>query len=521
MTDDAPARLRDSYALAIDLGTGALKVGIVSLAGEVIAVDERTLETDRPARGGAVQDAGAWWDAVRELARAVLAEVPRERVGALSCTGQWASTVPVDAAGEPVGPCLMWLDTRGSEHARRAVGGPLFGYSPRALLTWVRRTGGVPSTYGGDPVSHMLHLERNEPVVAAAARWYLEPVDYLGMRFTGRACATQASMTAAWLTDNRQLGRLDYDPLLLRKAGLSADKLPGLVPIGSVIGPVRPEVAQELGLRADVQVVTGMPDLHTATVGTGAVEEGMAHTTISTTSWISLPVARKKTDAIHSIATIPGLNADQYLVVDNQEAAGLCLRWLRDSLPAGRSYGFEELIELAEAAAPGSGDVIFTPWIAGERSPVDDRNARGGWHNLSSGTTASDLVRAVLEGVAYNSRWLNGAVERFARRRLDPLRIFGGGAQSDLWCQIYADIHDRTIQRVADPMYVNLRGAALYAAVGLGLLSESDVPRLVPIERAFNPTPQNRAVYDRLYAEFARLYKRERKMFARLNRSSG
>jgi xylulokinase len=140
---------------------------------------------------------------------------------------------------------------------------------------------------------------------------------------------------------------------------------------------------------------------------------------------------------------------------------------------------------------------------------------------LSAGTTASDLVRAVLEGVAYNSRWLNGAVERFARRRLDPLRIFGGGAQSDLWCQIYADIHNRTIQRVANPACVNLRGAALIAAVGLGLLSENDVPRLVPIERTFTPNPDNRAIYDRLYAEFARLYKRERKMFVRLNRNSG
>ena len=103
----------------------------------------------------------------------------------MSCTGQWASTVPVDEAGEPVGPCLMWLDTRGARRSREAIGGPLMGYSPRALATWVRHTGGVPSPFGGDPVSHMLHLERDEPDIAAAARWYLEPVDYLTMRFTG------------------------------------------------------------------------------------------------------------------------------------------------------------------------------------------------------------------------------------------------------------------------------------------------------------------------------------------------
>jgi len=133
-------------------------------------------------------------------------------------------------------------------------------------------------------------------------------------------------------------------------------------------------------------------------------------------------------------------------------------------------------------------------------------------------TTGADLVRAVLEGVAYNSRWLNEAVERFIHRRLDRLRIFGGGAQSDLWCQIYADILDRTIQRVAAPVHVNLRGAALLAALGLGVLRRGEIPGLVPIERAFTPDPRNRALYDQLYAEFARLYKRERRMFARLNR---
>jgi len=518
VNDDARERLSQSYALAIDLGSGALKVGIVSLAGEVVAVDQAAIETERTPGGGATQDAGAWWDAVRTLARSVLAEVRTERVTAVSCTGQWASTVPVDAVGEPVGPCLMWLDTRGAEHARHAVGGPLLGYSPRALLTWVRRTAGVPSLYGGDPVSHMLHLERDEPRTAAAARWYMEPVDYLSMRFTGRAAATLASMSAAWLTDNRRLGHLEYDAVLLRKARLSPDKLPPLVATGSLLGHVRPEVANELGLGADVQVVTGTPDIHTSALGTGAAKAGLAHTSISTTSWISLPVTRKKTDAIHSIATIPGLNAHEYMVANNQEAAGLCLRWLRDALPGDRTRGFEELIELAAAAAPGSAGVIFTPWIAGERSPVDDRNARGGWHNLSVQTTEADLVRAVLEGVAYNSRWLNGAVERFIHRRLDRLRIFGGGAQSDLWCQIYADILDRTIQRVAAPLYVNLRGAALLAALGLGILRRGEIPGLVPIERAFVPNPRNRARYDRLYAEFARLYKSERRMFTRLNR---
>jgi len=505
------------FALAIDLGSGALKVGAVSLRGEIASVEQRSYETERLPGGGAVQDASAWWGIIRELSRSVLDGISAEDVVAVACTGQWASTVPVDEAGEPVGPCVMWLDTRGGRRTREAIGGPLMGYSPRALATWVRHTGGVPSVFGGDPIGHMLHLERDAPEIASAARWYLEPVDYLTMRFTGRAAASHASMSAAWLTDNRRLDRLEYDAVLVRKLGLDAGRLPPLVETGSLIGTVGEEVASELGISPTAQVVTGTPDLHSAALGCGAIGEGEPHLTISTTSWISMPFPRKKTDALHSIATVPGLDSSSYLIANNHEAAGLCLRWLRDSFTLGEPGEFEHLIELAASSPPGSDGVIFTPWIAGERSPVDDRNARGGWHNLSVQTGNADLIRSVLEGVAYNSRWLNEAVERFTKRRLDPLRIFGGGAIPDLWCQIHADVMDRTIERVAEPMHANLRGAALFAALGLGAIHRDEIRSLVPVDRVFEPDPGTREAYDRLYAEFPGLYKAQRKMFARLN----
>lgn len=504
----------ERFALAVDLGSGALKVGVVSLDGTVVAAAQAPLVTERAPGGVATQDAARWWRLVCELAGQVLGAVPREQVAAVACTGQWASTIPVDAAGEPVGPCLMWQDTRGADHVRRVVGGPLAGYSPRALALWIRRTAGVPSHDGGDPVSHMLHLERDEPQLAAAARWYLEPVDYLSMRFTGVATASHASMTGAWLTDNRRLDRLAYDPVLVRRAGLDGTRLPPLAATGAVVGTVRPGVAAQLGLGAGVQVVTGVPDLHSAALGTGAADPGQAHLTISTTSWISLPVCRKKTDVVHSICTVPGLDPGSYLVVDNQEAAGLCLRWLRETLPGDR--GYDELLALAATAPPGSGGALFTPWLAGERSPVDDRDARGGWHNLSIDTGAADLVRAVLEGVALNSRWLLRSVERFAGHRIDALRIFGGGAASDLWCQIHADVLGRTIERVADPVNTNLRGAALLAALALGEVRRDEIRALAPVERAFAPDPATRAVYDRHFAELPRLYKAQRGMLKRL-----
>jgi xylulokinase len=174
---------------------------------------------------------------------------------------------------------------------------------------------------------------------------------------------------------------------------------------------------------------------------------------------------------------------------------------------------------LAATAAPGSGGVIFTPWLTGERSPVDDRSARAGFHNLSVGTSRAELARAVLEGVAFNLRWLLEASEHFAGRRLDPVRIVGGGAQSELWCQIVADVCDRVIERVADPLLCGLRGAALHAALTLGEVATEEIRSLVPVDSTFRPRPAHRSTYDALFAEFPRLYKAQRRMFGRLNPS--
>ena len=191
----------------------------MSVDGQVAWQDHVPVRTRWLDGGGAVQDAGEWWTIITDAVRKVLAngDVPADRVVAVCITGQWASTVPVDADGVPVGDCIMWQDHRGIRLARQRIGGPVAGYDPRALAAWVRKTAGIPG--GNDPVGHMLNLATNYPEVAAAARWYLEPVDYLAMRFTGVPAATHASMTAAWLTDNRHLDLLAYDDDLVRRAG--------------------------------------------------------------------------------------------------------------------------------------------------------------------------------------------------------------------------------------------------------------------------------------------------------------
>jgi xylulokinase len=173
---------------------------------------------------------------------------------------------------------------------------------------------------------------------------------------------------------------------------------------------------------------------------------------------------------------------------------------------------------MASRARPGSGGVIFTPWLYGERTPVEDRFVRGGFHNLSLSAGRDDLVRAVFEGVALNTRWLLGAVERFTRHRLEPIRFIGGGARSDVWCQIFADVLGRTIEQVADPVNANARGAGMLASVALGELTFDQIPDRVQVAKSYHPDPACRELYEELFGEFTGLYRRNRKAHARLNR---
>lgn len=504
---------RDGIVLAIDQGSGGPKVGYVTIAGE--PVWWRYERTDA-VHGAESQDPHQWWATIVDLARRGIADgVDASRIVGVAVTGQWASTVPVDADGIPVGECLMWSDTRGSVHSTRRFGGPVAGYAPRPLATWLRRSGGMPNPAGADPISHMLHLDNDRPDIRARARWYLEPVDYLTMRFTGVAAATPMSMTGAWLTDNRDLSRTAYDPQLVRLAGIEPRTLPPLIPSGSIIGTVRAEVAEAIGIPPSAQVVTGAPDLHNAAVAAGCVRLYAPHASLGTTAWISCPVPAKKTDVIRSMAAVPGIGDGRYLLANNQDNAGRALEWFRDAFAPDLSYA--ALLALAGTAPPGAGDVLFTPWLTGERSPVDDRRARGGFHNVSLDTGRGELARAVLEGVAFNLRWLLGGAEKFTRLRLNPIRLIGGGAREDLWCQILADVCDRSFERVADPLIAGLRGCALFFGLATGAVRREEVRDLVPVDRTFAPDPGTRAAYDRLFREFPKLHARNKAMFSHLN----
>jgi xylulokinase len=526
---DSPAD--DSYVLAVDLGTGGPKVALVAATGRIAASAFEPVPLRLLPGGGAEQDPHAWWSAVVSATRRVVVDggVPVERIVGVGCTAQWSGTVAVAEDGHPLRPAVIWMDSRGSSAIRSQARGAVnvLGYGVHKLQRWIRLTGGAPGHSGKDPLAHILWIREAEPEIYRDTFKFLEPVDWLNQRLSGRFAASHDSIVVHWVTDNRRIGAIDYDQKLLRMAGLERSKLPDLVPSATIMGHLRPEAADELGLPAGLPVATGTGDVHSAAIGSGAVTDFAAHLYIGTSSWISCHVPFKKTDPLRNVASIPAALPGKYLVADEHETAGACLTflvrnvlWGDDALGSAPPEGnvYKLLDEVAASVEPGANGTLFTPWLNGERSPVDDNTIRGGFHNLSLTTSRPELVRAVYEGVAFNSRWLLSAVERFVGRRLDPLAFIGGGANSDVWAQIHADVTGRRISQVADPVLANVRGAGLLTFLALGRVKVEDVGTMIEVKATFEPDRAQAKVYDKLYPEFVNLYKHTRKIHKRLNR---
>jgi xylulokinase len=180
---------------------------------------------------------------------------------------------------------------------------------------------------------------------------------------------------------------------------------------------------------------------------------------------------------------------------------------------------YKVMDRIAERTPPGSNGVIFTPWTYGERCPVDDPYVRASIHNLSLDNSREDIIRALLEGVALNTRWMVKPIEKFFGRKLAALNIVGGGGNSDVWCQIFADVLNIPIRQVRDPIQANVRGAAFIALAGLGLIAPADVPSLVDIKRTYEPRAETRGVYDAIFREFVAIYEQNKGIYRRLNKT--
>jgi xylulokinase len=483
---------REPYILAVDLGTSGCKSALVSISGRIAGWEFQPVPLHILPAGGAEQDPQDWWAAFLTTAKKLLQQglVPVKDIVAVCCSTQGEGTVAVDGDGNALMNCVLWMDMRGAEHLAPITRGwpTVAGYGALKLLRWIRLTGGAPSLTGKDPAAHMLLIRDQFPEVYRHTHKFLNVLDYMNLRLSGRFVATPDSILTSWVTDNRDSAHVVYHDGLVHNCGIAADKFPDIVPCTALLGPIKAKVADALGLAAEVQVVAGAIDTTSAAVGSGAIADYEAHLYIGTSSWIAAHVPFKKTDVFSSLASVPCAVPGRYLMIIMQTTAGGNLAYLRDKI----LYHQDELLQeeqppdvyqimdhIAARVPAGSNGVIYAPWLYGERSPVEDRFARAAIVNLSLENNREDIIRAFLEGVAFNTRWLQAPAEKFLGRKLSALNIVGGGARSNVWCQILADVID-------------------YQAV-------------------YRPNPVNRAVYDEVFAEFVRFYNQTRGIYKRLN----
>jgi xylulokinase len=516
--------------LAVDLGTSGCKTAIITQSGRILGWEFQEVPLQVLPNGGAEQDPRDWWNAFLFTSRRLLAKglTDVDSILAVCCSTQGEGTVAVDRNANVLMNCVLWMDMRGAKHLKQITSGfpEVAGYGAAKLAKWINLTGGAPSLTGKDPAAHMLFIRDERPEIYAATYKFLNVLDYMNLCLTGRFVATPDSILTSWVTDNRNSAEVKYAPELVRNSGIDADKFPKIVQCDSVIGDLKPEVAESLGLKPGVKVVAGAIDTTSAAIGSGATGDFEGHLCIGTSSWIAAHVPFKKTDIISSLASVPCAIPGKYLMIIMQTTAGGNLTFLRDKI----LYHKDELLReehvadvyrvmdrIAARVPAGSNGVIYTPWLYGERSPVEDRNVRASIFNLSLENNREDIIRAFLEGVALNTRWMLSPAEKFLGRKLESLNFVGGGAKSSVWCQIFADVMNLNIRRVKDPIEVNAKGAAFIAAEALGLIKFEDLHDLVEIESEFTPNPTNRAVYDKTFAEFTTYYQQTKDIYKRLN----
>ena len=526
------------YILVHDVGTTANKTSLYRMGKTLDLVASHISEYPiyfLP-DGGAEQKVDEWWQAITTATHQVLAEsgVAPAEIGGMAFCAQMTAYIPVDRDGNALRNPMNYIDTRSTAQIDRYLHTGLLridGMNLLKMLQFIRITGGGAAS-AKDSLWKYLWVRDNEPEVYAATYKWLDVKDYLVLRCTGEFTMGYDSAHVTFLFDTRP-GKLEWSETLCRTYDVKMEHLPRVVGATEKVGELLPGPAAEMGLPAGIPVFGGGGDLSMISLGTGGLEVNDTHIYIGTSGWVVANIDRRMTDIGSLIGGIMGAVPGRYNYIAEQETSGTCLQWVRDHL-ALDAIGvylepkkitdleertrtlYDYLNEVVSQVEPGSGGVIFTPWMHGNRSPFEDPYVRAMFFNIGLETGKRKMIRSVLEGVAYHKRWMLEAVEKKVPPQ-DHLRFVGGGAQSDQWAQILADVTGREIEVIADPQNAGALGAALTVAIGLGLTDFQHAKSLVRVEKRFSPLPENRGVYERQFAVFKRLYHQNKKLYRQLN----
>jgi xylulokinase len=483
--------------VAHDLGTTGDKASLHTDDGGLVASVTVRYPTTFAAGGVAEQDPADWWHAVCAATRRLLSTTgtrPAD-VAAVGFSAQMMGAILLDAAYEPVRPAMIWADHRSTEQADRlneTVG------ARHAYRTLGHR---VHPTYS---LTKILWVREHEPEVFARTRHVCLAKDFVVRRMTGQLLTdgSDASSTNAY---DQRAGKWSAE--LLAAAALSEDLFPQIVPSSTVAGGLLAAPAAELGLPPGTPVVLGGGDGPLAALGVGVLDPSDgAYVYLGSSSWVSVSAREPLLDPRMRTMTFDHVVPGRYVPTATMQAGGASLDWVAEVLRPSVSEPLPSL--LAAAADADTSGLYFLPHLLGERSPHWNAAAAGAFLGLARHHGPAELTRAVLEGVAFNLATCVAAF-REAGQPVQRVDAVGGGAASDLWLQILADVWGATVRRRTIVEEANSLGAAVTTAVGVGLVDDFTVARsLSRVCAEFAPNPDRHADYQRRHAKFTDAYRR-------------
>ena len=518
----------NDLVLAVDVGTSSTKAVLVNPHGPLESTSI-SYNVECPQPGCYEQDPRVISNAIRNTIKQLLLKVPKamEQVKGLVFTSQMSGTLAIDEKGVPLGSFLTWADTRAASITKKMIKGwPMYkGYfSIRKLLKFLKITGGAPNVSGRDTISKIYYLKHEHPEIYNNTFKFVDNKDYAIFLATGKFITSIDMAYITWLMDSRK-GRFQWSPDIFEDYGLDMSKMCEIRPTLENLGPITPEFAKNTGLRSETPVINGAGDLLASAIGSGAVEPGKLHANVGTAGWVGAHFPKIVKNLVRYIGSIASGMPGVYLVLCKPESTGANLEWIKDlfypkELVGEERYAriFPEIDALVKTVDPGSKKLIFTPYLFGERSPIQSSTLRAMFFNLGMYHNRGHILRSIFEGVAYNLRWGMEIVEELTGLPQDEVRLIGGGSKSNVWCQIFADVWHKKVVKMKHPQLASAIGAACIAFVSLGIFKDfTQVANLVQVEKEFMPDPATGRIYDKLYAEFPKIYECNKKIFERLN----
>ena len=527
------------YVIAYDIGTTGVKTCLFEIEKDIkmLAAASEGYKLYVLDDGGAEQDPDEWWGAMRSTTATIFSkvDVKPEEVEGISFCSQAQGLVLVDKDGNAIRRAFSYMDQRAREEIKEGIayGFQIAGGNVMKLLPSLMITGAAPLSVK-DPVWKYNWVKKHEPDNFKKVHKWLDVKEYLICRMTGEFVMTYDS---AFGTEMYDYKKKCFSKKMCKMFGVDINHFPRLIASTECAGTLTKKAAEELGLAEGIKVYGGGMDANLIGVGAGSTGLGDTHIYSGTSGWIGTITDRSVVDATAMIAATVAAEEGRFNYFAELETSGKCFEWVKDHLALDeigiyiRKTDVSEDIEkkylslfqymttIVDDVPAGCGGVIFTPWLHGNRCPFEDPNARGMFFNISLETGKSELIRAVLEGICYHKRWM---LESSAKKVTpsDTIRFVGGGALSEFTCQLLADITGHRIETVNSPQNVGAVGAAVCAGVGVGLIpSFEKVKEFIPASKSFEPNLKlKKAVYDKNFEVFKKLYKANKENFALLNK---